>query len=81
MSRALRRRLEREVAKTRPAPGSGQGWRLTAYGRSLVNSGRPIAAVVEAGHTYPVREPSGPFDAEAAEVESDAIRRREGIEG
>jgi hypothetical protein len=33
VSRAERRRLERELAVVRPAPGVGGGWRLTARGR------------------------------------------------
>jgi len=33
MSRGERRRLERESEATRPAPGLGKGWRLSASGR------------------------------------------------
>ena len=33
VSRAERRRLERELEATRPAPGLGRGWRLNARGR------------------------------------------------
>ena len=33
MGRGERRRLERELAATRPAPGRGKGWRVSLAGR------------------------------------------------
>ena len=33
LSRGALRRLERELASTHPAPGTGEGWRLNTAGR------------------------------------------------
>ena len=33
LSRGALRRLERELASTHPAPGTGEGWRLNNAGR------------------------------------------------
>jgi len=60
MSRAERRRMERELAKVKQAPGVGQGWRLTLSGR----------------RRYLVREPVQPIDEARLLAESDAVAAR-----
>ena len=62
-SRPERRRYERELAKLKPAPGVGQGWRLTTGPRR---------------RRYPVREPPQPIDLDKLIAESDAVARRLG---
>lgn len=65
MTRAERRRLEREIAATPPIEGLGLGWRRT--------TGR-------AKRRYPVREP-GPVDLDRLNADSDAARARLGLDG
>lgn len=74
LSRAERRRLEREVSRARPVPGAGLGWRLTTVGREQYAAGVPLARC----RKYPVREPP-PRTLGELEAESDAARARMGI--
>ncbi len=60
MTRAERRRMEREIQKTKPQPGVGKGWRFTTGRRKRQYS------VVE----------SPPRTLEYLEAESDAARER-----
>lgn len=76
-TRAERKRLERAVAKARPDPGVGQGWRLTNRGRLRGHVGGRFGRHRPSG-SYLVRELADPPSFDTLVSESDAVAHRLG---
>ena len=72
LSRAMRRRMEREIGTVEPNPGVGKGWRLTSRGRVDFDRGVRLRNC----QRYPVREHRQPIDIDRLNRESDAARAR-----
>ena len=67
MNRSERRRLEREIEKTKPAKGIGLGWRLTTPNKYGIRK------------KYKVYEKTKVTNIEYLELESDKVKQRMNI--